>query len=224
MQQLLQELLGTRFFAEGGPLKGRLTPGHADSRVALVAGPNASGKSFLTTMLGLWLRDEKPPVEFLSISMRMRTREGMHRCFMYGPRGDSDSTGNVSTIAVKGGLRTARERTSPCVLQFDEPDLGLAEEFGYAMGEWIGREDPTRVNEHCRGMIVVTHSRELAKGLLDQLELAPHFLHLGAPSLSLQEWMSPPVRRTLDELQGLSSVSHGRFRAIKAVLDTVDED
>lgn len=224
MRDLLKEVLDTRFFAEGGPLTGRLTPGHADSRVALVAGPNASGKSFVTDMLGHWMQAEKPPVEFLSISMRLRTREGMHRCFMYGPLGDRDSTGSVSTIALKGGLRTAKERTSPCMIQLDEPDLGLAEEFAYAMGQWIAQEDPTRANESCRGLIVVTHSRELVQGFLDHAQLAPHFLHLGRPSLSFEQWREPPKRYSLEDLQELSSSSMQQYRVIKKALEKVKGD
>lgn len=220
MKELLRDVLGTRFFDEGAPLAGRLTPGHADGRVALVAGPNASGKSFVTDMLGHWVRAEKPSVEFLGVSMRSRTRAGMHRCFMYGPFGDEDSTGSVSTIALTGGLRTARERTSPCLLQLDEPDLGLAEEFGYAMGQWIAQEDPTQVNPKCRGLIVVTHSRELVNGLLENAALTPHFLHLGRPSLTLEDWLKAPQRRGLDELQELSSFSIEQYRAIKKLLDT----
>lgn len=220
MQSLMREVLGTSFFANG-PLVGQLTPGDEASRVVLVAGANASGKSFVTDMVGHWMGAEKPKVEFISVSMRMRTREGMHRCFMYGPLGDKDSTGSVSTIALKGGLRTAAERTTPCMLQLDEPDLGLAEEFGYAMGQWIASEDPTPVNEHCRGLIVVTHSRELVKGFLENSALKPHFLHLGTPSLTLKQWLKPAARRSVEDLQGLSSASIQQYRAINKILEAV---
>lgn len=223
MQELLEEVLRTRFFAEGGPLVGHLTPGDAGSRVAFVVGPNASGKSYVTDMLGHWMKAETPPVEFIGVSMRQRTREGMHRCFMYGPLGDKDSTGSVSTIALKGGLRTAKERAYPCMLQLDEPDLGLAEEFGFAMGQWIATEDPTPANEKCRGLVVVTHSRELLRGFLEVSALKPHFLHLGSPrSVTMTEWLVRPVsRRSMVELQELSGTSIQRYRDIKKVLEAV---
>lgn len=220
IKDLLRLVLRTEFFAgPDAPLRGVLTEGDAQSRVALIVGPNASGKSFVADMLGAWVRNEKPSVDVLPVSMRSRTRDGMHRCFMYGPRGDNDSTGNVSTIALRGGLRTARERTSPCLLQLDEPDLGLAEEFGWAMGQWIAQDDPTRVNDQCRGMVVVSHSRELVRGFLEASPLKPHFLHLGDNPQTLDDWLKTIERRSVDDLKALSDVSHERFLSVLKLLE-----
>lgn len=213
---LVQAALGSPAFAPAGPLRAHMNLGDAASRAVLIVGANATGKSFVMQELRAACGRLTPRAEVLGISMRARTSEGMHRAFMFGPRGDKDSTGSVSTVALRGGLRTAGTRSTPCLLQLDEPDLGLAEEYAFAMGQWIAAEDPTGTNAACLGMALVTHSRELVRGFFGGCAARPHFLQMGdRSSASVDDWLEAPIqRRTLEDLQGLSASASNNYRTI----------
>jgi hypothetical protein len=221
MLHYLEDLFeGSVLFGEGAPLDARLTRGDPHSKVLLLTGSNASGKSFAIRVLAAWLNDSKPRVEPLQISMKYRTMQGMHRIFMYGAlQDDTNSTGSVSMVALEGGIRTAKERETPCWLMLDEPDTGLSEDFGYAMGQYIAEYANSGLGPKCRGLVVVTHSRELVKGLRETLKQEPHFAHVGTPTLSLQEWLEGAHRRSMSELLGLSKKSVETYRKVQKVLN-----
>lgn len=219
--EMVRDLFGgnTFFNGEGAPLKAHLSEGAADSKVLVVTGSNASGKSFAVRVLASWLNNEKPKVEPLQVSMKYRTEAGMHRAFMFGPFGDAqDSTGTVSLRAIQGGLRTAQGRDSACWLMLDEPDVGLSEDFGYAMGQYLAAEANKGLGENCHGFVVVTHSRELVQGMVDTLEKRPHFAHVDDKPLSIDDWLSGGRRRTVEELLELPTKSVETFRALNKIL------
>lgn len=221
MLELIRELFtDSRYFnREGAPLRAHLTEGDAASNVLLVAGSNASGKSFAVKVLAAWLGHETPKVEALQVSMKYRTMAGIHRCFMFGALGDEqDSTGSVSMVAVEGGLRTARGRDTPCWLMLDEPDTGLSEEFTPAMGEYLARAANEGLGEHCHGLVVVSHSRALLRELAATLTVRPHFVHVDEAPNTLADWLAAPRRRSIEELRALPTTSVERFRALNKIL------
>jgi hypothetical protein len=221
MLELIRDVFtqGPFFSGEGAPLKAHLTEGDPASKVLLIAGANASGKSFGITVLASCLSGDKPKVEPLQVSMKYRTKEGMHRCFMFGPLGDQqDSTGSISLGAVRGGLTTAKGRDRPCWLMLDEPDTGLSEEFTPAMGEYLAIAANEGLGEHCQALVVVSHSRALMKEMADTLTLRPHFVHVDEHPLKLEEWLTSARRRTVAELESLPATSTARFRAINKIL------
>lgn len=209
----------TFFNGDEAPLKAHLDAGDDAAKVLVITGSNASGKSFAIRVLAAWLNAEKPKVEPIQVSMRIRTEAGIHRAFMFGPFGDAqDSTGSVSLTAVQGGLRTAKGRETPCWLMLDEPDTGLSEDFGYAMGQYLAQHANEGLGPNCHGLVVVTHSRELVQGLVDTLSVTPHFVHVDDKPLSIKDWLSAARRRSIDELLGLSEKSVKTFRALNKLL------
>lgn len=227
MLALLQELFeSSRFFGlDDAPLKARLTPGDGQSRLLVLTGSNASGKSFAVRVMASWIADDEKRAEALQVSMRYRTMSGMHRAFMYGPFGDSeDSTGSVSMVALKGGLRTAQGRVTPVWLMLDEPDTGLSEDYGYALGQYIARNVNEATNPQWKGTVVVTHSRELVQGLVDSLAHKPHFAHAGDAPLTLDDWLQPPRRRSVDDLLSLSERSMETHRAIQRAIEKAKKE
>jgi hypothetical protein len=179
--------------------------------VTLVAGDNASGKSLLIRVLASWLNDKK--VEPIQVSMRYRTASGMHRAFMFGDE-QEDSTGNVSLRAIRGALGTAEKRESPCWVLLDEPDTGLSEGYAEAFGTWLSAFGNRLPLNQCRGLVIVTHSRALLSGLVNNLELVPHFVCFDQPAMSLQDWLKPKPPRTVEELLALPERSVATFRKI----------
>ena len=89
-------------------------------RFILITGDNASGKSFMAKHLKVGFDESGEKVEFIPVTMEMRTAPGMQRAFMFGM--EDHSTGNVSVRSVLTALRTCRERTQRHFLLLDEPD------------------------------------------------------------------------------------------------------
>lgn len=211
---------GRLFASKGGPLVATFQEGHPDSRVLLIAGDNATGKSLMIRVLASRLNEDK--IEPLQVSMKYRTMAGMHRCFMFGPLGDAeDSTGNVSLTAIRGALNAAENRESPCWVMLDEPDTGLADGYCAAMGTYLANFGNRMPLNRCQGMSVVTHSRKLISSMLFTLEKTPHFLCFAdyKDDDSLQAWLDDERDRSVEELMALSGSSNGLFRDIDKVLD-----
>lgn len=222
MMELVRDLFdaeGVFFNRANTPLKAHLTEGSSESKVLIITGSNASGKSFAVKVLAAWLSNEKPKVEALQVSMKYRTMPGMHRCFMFGALGDElDSTGSISTGAVNGALKTARGRDTPCWVMLDEPDTGLSEDFCPAMGEYIAQAVNEGLGKKCQGIVVVTHSKALVRALVDALTVTPHFAHLDEVPQDLQGWLNSSRRRTVEELVALPEKSILTYRALNKIL------
>lgn len=224
MLQLIRNIFDNaednRFFnGADAPLKAHLSEGDPASKVLLVAGGNASGKSFSIAVMASFLNGETPKVEPLQVSMKYRTIPGFHRALMFGPLGDTQSsTGAISFTAIKGALKTSRGRDTPCWLLLDEPDTGLSEDFTPAMGEYLATAANEGLGDNCHALVTVTHSRALIKEMLAVLNLRPHFVHVDEDPLTLDEWLTSGRRRTVAELEALPSLTMERFRALSKIL------
>lgn len=209
----------------GGPLNVSYQAGHPESRLVLIAGDNASGKSLMIRILAGWLNEAK--VEPLQVSMRYRTMSGMHRMFMFGLGDEEDSTGNVSLTAINGAMKTAEGREKPCWMMLDEPDTGMSEGYCAAMGTYLANFGNRVVPlNHCQGMVVVTHSRKLISSMLFTLEKQPHFLCFSdaqGPDL-LTAWLEDERDRSVEELLALNENSHELFKRINKVLNSKPSD
>lgn len=213
MKTYLEGALASRLFTGESPFRGYLTRGAEDSRVAVITGPNASGKSLMVRMLAATLNEEK--VEPLQVSMRYRTMGGIHRAFMFGSDEDQ-STGATSLYAVQGALRTSRERTAQHWVMLDEPDIGLAEEYAAALGAHLASY-ANDLPEKAKGFVLVTHSRALVRSFVDAMECRPHFVHLESDK-SLSDWLATSEQRSIEELLALDALGNTRWSALEAVL------
>lgn len=213
MQGLFEDALASRYFSDGGPFQGTFSPGASDSRVVVLTGPNASGKSLLIRLLASWLNDDK--VEPIQVSMKYRTEGGIHRAFMFGSDADQ-STGATSVYAVQGALNTSNNREKPHWVMLDEPDIGLAEEYAEAMGTYVASYG-NAVPAMSRGLVLVSHSRALVRGLVANLAVKPHFVHLGPPQ-TLESWLDAPTKRSVEDLMQLEQLGTDRFRAVEAII------
>ncbi len=191
-----------------------LEPGNP--RLILISGSNGGGKSFLVKALGSYLHLEaKGKVEWMAVGMSLRTSPGMARAFMFGDEG-RESTGRISLKAVLGGLRTCKGREHPHALILDEPDVGLSEGYQAGLGELLS-DFAGDLPALTRALIVVTHSRTIAKALSDA---GATCVRIGDDLRPTADWIrdgdSP---RTAKDIEELSDRTIARMRAIQAVIN-----
>lgn len=201
------------------------------SRIAVVAGDNASGKSLLVRILSTHLRLEakdsgKKPVHNISLSIRERTGAGtdgmggFRKMMMFGDE-ETSSTGAISASSVALSFQNMATRNG--VLILDEPEIGLSQGYAAAMGTLIGRSAQA-LPRTCAGTVVVTHSKPLVEALVEEIGGTPIFVHthpVGAPAVRLKQWLEQAETRTVEELLALPDVGHTGFRAAQDLINAV---
>lgn len=207
---------------EESPFSAKLMAG--DPRVLLIVGENASGKSLAFRLIAQIASQHK--VHAITLSIRERTGGGsfemanMRRAMIYGEETTS-STGATSASVVERGFANLSGK-GPSLLCLDEPEIGLSEGYCEALGEYIGQKSLDMPSEAC-GVIVVTHSRRLAKGLVAGIGGEPSFLFMSgrdeAVPSGLADWLESYDKKTIEELISLKDVGLERFRAVQKLIN-----
>lgn len=223
LKPLLDAFSETRFVAEGTPF-----PSHVfaqDSRVVVIAGANATGKSLTFRCLaGLGHELEMPAI---TLSIRERTGGGtfemasMRRMMIYGDE-QEQSTGATSMQVIARGFdnvigRIKKEEPAP-LLMLDEPEIGLSEGYTRALGRYLA-EKVQQLPEGAPGLVVVTHSRSMIEALSNALPSPPSFIYMGQAAMSLDDWLITAEDRTVDELLNLKNLGNEGRRNFTAWLD-----
>lgn len=192
-------------------------------RLLVITGDNASGKSLFVNLMRVWLKEtsrakEKP--ESLPVTMTMRTSGGLAGSFMFREEA-VNSTGSISVRAVEQAFNNMANRTGFLIL--DEPEVGLAQGYAHALGQYIaqrGRDLPST----CPGTVVVTHNRDLVRGILAGLPGGgrPSFVHLGR-NHTLEDWLDAQDTKTVDELLALPEINFERFRALHQHINSAEK-
>jgi len=193
----------------------RVSP-ETGSKLVVVVGENASGKSFFRRIVRSVCQKSKTECIHLSMEGRVDSSAlGGLRSMVYGSEHDQ-STGENSVGTVLGGITTCKDREAPHVVVWDEPDLGLSDSWAAGMGEAI-RDFAKDPGEHTRAIVLVSHRRALLAPLL---ALPLHYVHLGigegAPA-SLEAWFEAPI--VPRDIRELHEESLKRWRAIQAILN-----
>ncbi len=214
-------LTETVFFTEADcPFAGRLYPG--ENRVLVIAGENASGKSLMFRMMAVNAQREHGVLP-ITISIRERTGAGvgemnsLRRTMMFGDEA-SQSTGAASATVVDTGFKNANRDAAAC-LMLDEPEIGLSDGYAGALGEYIGQKARTQLDDHNHGVVVVTHSRPLVRGIVSALGQPPAFLYMGSPTLDLRDWLAHTEVRTVSDLVGLREAAGERRKLTQRILN-----
>lgn len=137
---------------------------------------------------------------------------------MFGDEQDQ-STGATSVKVVSSAFRNV-DRPDGALLILDEPEVGLAESYARALGEYVGAQ-ANSLPTSCAGVLVVTHSRPLVQGLISGYQNSPSHAAVSAqdePKPGLQRWLEQVEHRSVDELLNLSSVGLERWRAVNHLL------
>lgn len=184
-----------------------------DPKLMVIAGENVAGKSLFFQVLCSKVANAGPlPIR---LSIRERTgagasdMSGMRRVMMFGDEAEQ-STGATSVQAVVTAFKNL-DRPQGSILGLDEPELGLSDGYTRALGTYIGTE-ARNVPDVCAGVVVVTHSRNLAGALVDAYGAQPTFVHAGESSKTLEQWLSDPEHRSVEELLALPEIGLARFR------------
>ena len=188
------------------------------SKLVVVVGDNAGGKSFFRRVISAVCAQSKAKTECIGISMegRAKVSHAPWLAMVYGDEG-WESTGTISSTTVTTGIKTCLSRKSRHVVFWDEPDLGLSDSWAAGVGKAL-RKFSEKASEHTIAAFVVTHSRALVSELL---ESEPTYLHVGKePSEAPQrlgDWVHRPIEPR--DISLLSKESHKRFKLIQKILD-----
>lgn len=192
------------FNNDGSPFRAAVEVGSPE--LLVITGENASGKSLLFRVIAQKVRDAGAlPV---TASIRERTGGGLRAVMMFGDE-ETSSTGALSVRTCQKAFGNL-ERPEGCVLALDEPELGLSDGYAAALGRYIG-EQARSTPATCLGVVVVTHSRSLVRGLVEAFGALPTFVRVGH-DLSLAQWLEAPETRSVEELLALPHVGLERFR------------
>jgi hypothetical protein len=232
IQAAIEHVLNLPFFCPSSLLNGDVAipaiyrPG--TSRMVLVLGENAGGKSFFRRLFRLATHPGRsagmgqkaipkgpfPVREFIPLSMQDRTSNGFLSSMVYGVE-ESMSTGQCSSRTVTTGVRTVKERTHPTIIWWDEPDIGMS--AGVAGGTGVAIKNfAETASSLVQAVFVTSHSVPLVRQLKD---LDPHYVYLGdadGPS-TLEAWFEsqrdPPLVSP-DEIQDRARRRHGMIRIL----------
>ena len=214
-------LTNSRFFGDDAtPFKGKLYAG--DPRVLFVVGENASGKSLMFRVIAAFAKRDNDLIG-ITISIRERTgsglneMSGMRRTMMFGDEHEQ-STGAASANVVDSGFRNASMYGGKTILMFDEPELGLSDGYAGALGAFIAQKT-VEIGEGTHGVVVVTHSRSLVQGFVDEFGQEPTFIDMSREPTSLRYWLVRPEHRTVEDLLALREIARDRKKAVQVIMN-----
>ena len=206
LTSLIEEVLDSSFFSpEEGLIPVLHEPG--DSRLLVVTGENASGKSFFARVFEAYSR--KDNIECMRVGMEKRTTSGIVKVLMFGDE-SNESTGLITLRTLQSGVQTCRGREHEHFLVLDEPDIGLSEGYQLAAGEFIARF-VSDMPDLTQGAVVITHSRRILRQLLP---LKPHHVRCGDTRTLLSVVEEEPKAKTIEDLLALPTVGVQLFRKI----------
>ena len=204
-------LCGTK--SEPAPLTAAYEPG-GNLPLLLITGSNASGKSLLSKLLS-HRANKDWGLDLMRVGMDIRTTSsGLRRAFVFGGLDEDESAGALSVHACLKVFSCCQSKEDRHLVVLDEPDVGLSEEYAAALGQRIARF-ATAMPATTQALIVVTHSRYLARELRD---LSPAHIRTG-DELALSAWLdTPPVASSLDDLETLNKRARSRYNAVERTL------
>lgn len=204
------------FFGDDPAIPYVLAEGSVACPLIVIVGDNASGKSFFRRVISSICRQNK--IECIGISMEGRRQIAFNigLTFVYGDE-SYEATGINSINTVLGGIKTCQSRDTDHVIVWDEPDIGLSEGNAMAVGQRIS-QFVHDAEDHTKAIVVITHSKPLAKELAGH---KLHYVHVGASSApkTFHEWLASPV--TVGCLEEIKTRSRQRFLAIQKILDQI---
>jgi len=202
------------------PFSAHLTPGLPE--VLVVAGDNCSGKSLFAEVLRAMVSGQGLPT--ICVSIRERSGSGLHdmagmrRAMMFGDE-TVQSTGAISARTVDTAFSTLADRADNgmgALLVLDEPELGLSAGYAGALGEHLAGLAEGMPDLAC-GVVVVTHSKDLARRMLKKLGAVPSFVHMGRP-LSYREWLAEEPHFNVEDLASLAERNSAGRRTVYDIL------
>lgn len=187
-----------------------------DSKIMIVAGDNATGKSLFTRLFGEFAK-KKYNIKTITISLNERVNGNTNARRIINVEDEKEqSTGALSVKSIKKGFLTLSKWSvdDKTLLIIDEPELGLAEGYRYALGQYIRQQvDSISSNENFIGLIVATHSKSLSLGLTEGKD-EPNFIYMGNENKDFNSWINSKEKKSVDELLNLIKVCDQRHEQV----------
>lgn len=216
---LLDQVLDLDYFHKGDDGSPAAIPAlrvEGDSRLVVIVGDNAGGKSFCRRLVQVICHEVKVECMAISAEGRRKISGAPWLVMVYGDE-EYEATGVNSSLTVLTAISSSKTRDKGHVIFWDEPDIGLSDSWAAGAGVKIREylEEPVKT---LLASFVVSHNKALVRELLP---LNPTYLHVGtdpdeAPA-SLQEWLDRPVQPL--DLDLLKDRSRERFHAIQKHLN-----
>jgi energy-coupling factor transporter ATP-binding protein EcfA2 len=172
-----------------------------EGRVLVITGENASGKSFFRRLYAHFISklthgDES--IEVMTLSMEARSEGGIRRVFLYGGSEEDEATGALTLKNLRSGWATSRDRDTPHIIIWDEPELGLSEESQISAARFI-QQQCNDWPKNLLGVIFMTHSRIIVQEVMKTEGSA--FLNLGGRYATAESWLNRQiVPRDIEEI------------------------
>ena len=214
------------------PIPWQWDKGDKASKLVLVLGENAGGKSFLRRIVRAIVdrggkddsgRTRKPgpfPVrEVIHLSMEARTQGGFMRSAVYGIE-EWLSTGANSAQTISKGIETIQGRAWRLVSYWDEPDIGMSN--GCAAGAGVTLRGLVESDTPMLQAIFLTsHSEALVRSLTTGLTAKPHYVYLGNSNgpATLADWFVAQQNPKPVFPEELEAIGSRRFKRIQAILN-----
>lgn len=218
----LQRIANKDFFVtniehQGAPLFSDLTFEDQSSKIVIIYGDNASGKSLFSSIIHSLARDEKIAVR--SASMGNRTRSGIEKAFIFGDE-SQQSTGATSVQVSKLCLNSMLKDDKLSLAILDEPDVGLSGFYAPAMGEYIA--NTLNNADDKKGLILVSHSVPLITRFLEVINTDVSRFGINT-DLPLEDWLKRDDIATVDELFAMCDSGNSKETTIIRAISNRDK-
>lgn len=180
---MLFEYLATDY-SWGDLIPVNVQPASNPTKLLVITGENATGKSFLRRIISALCQREN--TECMAVSPEFRQYGGPMTAFVFGDEG-REASGEIATNVCLGSIRTSKGRTGSHVVVLDEPDMGLSDNAAAGVGLEIAEfiQNPP---EHLGFFTVISHRR----ALLERLMFASH-IRVGGDTITLEEALHQPI-------------------------------
>lgn len=177
-----------------------------NSKVVIITGDNASGKSLLLKVLKNYAK-KTFNIKSIMVSLKEQLNplgvDQTEQRRMVCLKDDLNySTGVSSVESVKRSFDIMKKWTqdSDTIILLEEPEIGLAQGYEYALGQFIAENTlKEKDNEAFSGLIIITHSKNVMKGILEQ-GVEPIFINMGKDFISMENWLNIDDKKTVGQL------------------------
>lgn len=180
----------------------------ASSRVIILYGENASGKSLLAQLFEIAAR--KSDIACRAACMRNRTSSGIMKAMIFGDESEQ-STGATSIDVTRKAIDNTLKEEGLAISILDEPDVGLSDYYAPAMGQYIA-ERFSKADDN-KGLILVSHSKRLITKFLKCYDGEVSSMGINT-NLQLAAWLQSTDKATVDEMFEMASSANAKMTAI----------